>query len=79
MSKFFNIGKIRLQCFDCGVFHYGVERVEACAKCLRKREKNHLKWIKRYREVLLDNPTYFEEAEELAQEMAEGFCFRDPA
>ena len=66
-----NIGKFRLQCFDCEGFHYNATRVDACAKCERKRGRTHEKWLKRRARIVeKTDADYFKDAEEFADGMA---------
>jgi len=64
-----NIGKLRLCCQDCEVTHYCAKRTSHCVKCERKRGKAEEKFKKRYEKVLLENPDYFKEAEEFADDL----------
>jgi hypothetical protein len=61
-----NIGKFRMCCQNCEATHYGLTKTTMCLKCDRKRQTAEEKFEKRHAKVLLQNPDYFKDAEELA-------------
>lgn len=64
-----NIGKYRLTCQSCEATHYSTTSKQVCSTCEKKRQQAEESFQKRYARILLENPDYFKDAEEFAQEM----------